>query len=370
MKTIILMTLLLAPAWATMAQQPQASAEASADELLAVFVTPKGNIWVTLFPDQAPVTVANFVNLARRGYYDGLTFHRVIPNFMIQGGDPTGTGREGPGYRFEDEFSPLLRHEAAGVLSMANSGPNTNGSQFFITHKDTPWLDDRHSVFGRVVEGQDVVDAISKGDVMTAVVIEGDASGVFEQAKHKLATWNNTLDKKYPARPSALDEAQATAIKEQAPAMRAKAATLRAELKEAAARRQAAAAEARASFQKMYQEAQEKGTTAESGLKYYDTAVGEGAQPEKTGRVTLHCTGWLEDGTKFYSSHDGAGKPISQKTTGFVPGFTEGISTMKVGGQRVLIIPGKLGYGPSGNPRAKIPPNATLVFEVELLGVQ
>ena len=162
--------------------------------LTAVFETSKGQVRIELFEDDAPLTVANFVNLARRGFYDGLKFHRVIPNFMIQGGDPTGTGRGGPGYNFADEFSPRRRHDAAGILSMANAGPGTNGSQFFITHGPQPHLDGRHSVFGRVASGQDVVDAIAQGDVMTGVTIEGDASALLAAQQEQVAAWNRVLD--------------------------------------------------------------------------------------------------------------------------------------------------------------------------------
>ena len=164
--------------------------------LAAVFDTSKGQIRVALFADDAPLTVANFVNLAQRGFYDGLKFHRVIAGFMIQGGDPTGTGRGGPGYTFADEFSPRRRHDSAGVLSMANAGPGTNGSQFFITHAPQPHLDDRHSVFGRVVSGQDVVDAIAQNDVMTAVAIEGDAAGLLAAQQEQVAGWNRILDRR------------------------------------------------------------------------------------------------------------------------------------------------------------------------------
>ena len=167
-----------------------------ANELAAVFKTTKGDIRVTLFPAEAPLTVANFVNLAQRGYYDGLTFHRVIANFMIQGGDPTGTGSGGPGYRFADEFSPSLRHNSAGTLSMANSGPGTNGSQFFITHGPTTHLDDKHSIFGKVSSGQDIVDAIAQGDVMTTIVIEGDASSLLAAQKKQVDGWNKILDRR------------------------------------------------------------------------------------------------------------------------------------------------------------------------------
>ena len=167
-----------------------------ANDLTAVITTTKGDIQVTLFPAEAPLTVANFVNLAQRGYYDGLRFHRVIANFMIQGGDPTGTGSGGPGYRFADEFSPSRRHNSAGTLSMANSGPSTNGSQFFITHGSTPHLDDIHSIFGKVASGQDVVDAIAQDDVMTTIVIEGDPSSLLAAQKEQVDEWNTILDRR------------------------------------------------------------------------------------------------------------------------------------------------------------------------------
>jgi peptidyl-prolyl cis-trans isomerase B (cyclophilin B) len=138
---------------------------------VAKFTTNKGTIRIELFDDKVPNTVANFEKLSRDGFYDGLTFHRVIADFMIQGGCPKGTGTGGPGYTFKDEFHKDLKHDVPGILSMANAGPNTNGSQFFITHVPTPWLDGKHSVFGRVLEGQHVVDAIEKGDVMEKVTV-------------------------------------------------------------------------------------------------------------------------------------------------------------------------------------------------------
>ena len=163
------------------------------NDLTAVVTTKKGDIRITLFPTEAPLTVANFVNLVQRGYYDGLTFHRVIADFMIQGGDPTGTGKGGPGYNFADEFSPSRRHTSAGVLSMANAGPGTNGSQFFITHGPTPHLDDRHSIFGKVSSGQEIVDAIAQGDSMEKVVIEGDPSALLADQKTQVDGWNQIL---------------------------------------------------------------------------------------------------------------------------------------------------------------------------------
>ena len=159
----------------------------------AVIKTDKGDIRLELYPEEAPVTVANFINLAERGYYDEVTFHRVIANFMIQGGDPTGTGSGGPGYRFEDECHPSRRHDSAGVLSMANAGPRTNGSQFFITHGPTPHLDGKHTVFGKVLDGQGVVDSIRQGDKMIGVAIEGDTSGLKAQVADRLAEWNKVL---------------------------------------------------------------------------------------------------------------------------------------------------------------------------------
>ena len=152
--------------------------------LTAIFDTARGPIRVELLPDQAPLTVANFVNLARRGFYDGLNFHRVIADFMVQGGCPEGSGRGGPGYRFEDETGNGVRHER-GVLSMANAGPNTNGSQFFITHVATPWLDGKHTVFGKVVEGLDVVDAVRQGDLIKSVAASGDWNDEIEAAFKK-----------------------------------------------------------------------------------------------------------------------------------------------------------------------------------------
>ena len=160
--------------------------------LTAIFDTARGPIRVEMLPDQAPLTVANFVNLARRGFYDGLGFHRVIADFMVQGGCPEGSGRGGPGYRFEDETGNGVRHER-GVLSMANAGPNTNGSQFFITHVATPWLDGKHTVFGKVVEGLDVVDAIAQGDAIHSVKIEGDAEAVLAAKADRVAEWNRHL---------------------------------------------------------------------------------------------------------------------------------------------------------------------------------
>lgn len=164
----------------------------------ATIKTNKGEIHLNLFAEKTPITVANFVNLANRGFYNGLKFHRVIEQFMIQGGCPRGTGTGGPGYNFKDEFDATLRHSKPGILSMANSGPNSNGSQFFITHVPTPWLDGKHSVFGEVIDATDqkVVNAIRNGDVMESITIEGDTTDLFAKAQEHLDKWNKTLDGK------------------------------------------------------------------------------------------------------------------------------------------------------------------------------
>lgn len=163
-------------------------------KISAAIETSKGTININLFPDEAPVTVANFVNLSNRKYYDGLNFHRVISQFMIQGGCPLGTGTGGPGYQFEDEFNPTLRHDKPGRLSMANAGPNTNGSQFFITHVPTPHLDDAHSIFGEVVSqsDQDVVDSIARGDRIVTIDINGDAEELLSAQSARVEEWNRS----------------------------------------------------------------------------------------------------------------------------------------------------------------------------------
>ncbi|HJP99813.1 MAG TPA: peptidylprolyl isomerase [Rhodanobacteraceae bacterium] len=168
-------------------------------DLTATIQTSKGPIHVRLFADRTPVTVASFVNLAQRGFYDGLNFHRVISDFMIQGGCPHGTGTGGPGYKFEDECRPELKHDAPGKLSMANAGPGTNGSQFFITHVPTPWLNGKHTVFGEVVspEDQDVVNSIRQGDTIEKITIEGDAAPLLSAQGERIEAWNEALDARH-----------------------------------------------------------------------------------------------------------------------------------------------------------------------------
>jgi peptidyl-prolyl cis-trans isomerase B (cyclophilin B) len=171
-----------------------------ANVLMAVIDTSKGKIRLNLFGDKTPLTVGNFVNLAQRGYYNGLSFHRVIANFMIQGGCPFGNGTGGPGYKFEDEFVPELQHNKPGILSMANAGPGTNGSQFFITHVPTDWLDRKHTVFGEVMgpEDQEVVNRIVQGDKINSISIEGDTAQLLSGIQSRVDQWNKTLDQRFP----------------------------------------------------------------------------------------------------------------------------------------------------------------------------
>jgi peptidyl-prolyl cis-trans isomerase B (cyclophilin B) len=173
-----------------------AQSEESMKDIRIIVKTDKGDIEGVLYPGKAPVTVANFLNLAKRGYYDGLKFHRVIPDFMVQGGDPTGTGSGGPGYRFEDECTPELKHDKPGIFSMANAGPGTNGSQFFITHVPTPWLDGKHTVFGSVTKGQDIVNAVAQGDKIKSIEILDPTDDLFKAQSKRLEEWNAILNKR------------------------------------------------------------------------------------------------------------------------------------------------------------------------------
>ncbi len=309
------------------------------DGLYAVFNTSKGEIVVELFYEKVPLTVTNFVGLAEgtkdsnkpknTPFYDGIKFHRVIKDFMIQGGDPEGSGRGGPGYRFPDEFDPDLKHDGPGVLSMANSGPNTNGSQFFITHKATPWLDNKHSVFGKVVSGQDVVNKIKKNDIMNTVRI----LRIGEEAE-KLKTDQASFE------------------------------TLASAIKEKLAEKQKKGVDKDAALIQMKWPSAKKTPT---GLMYVVTNEGEGPKPEKGQKVKAHYTGTLLDGKKFDSSRD-RGVPLEFPVgmRKVIPGWDEAFLDMKKGEKRILIIPHSLAYGERGYPPI-IPPKATLVFDVELI---
>ena len=308
------------------------------DGIYAKFNTSKGSILVKLTHDKTPGTVGNFVGLAEgqlendakpmgKPYYDGLKFHRVIPDFMIQGGCPQGTGVGGPGYQFDDEFHQDLRHDTPGVLSMANAGPGSNGSQFFITHVATPWLDNKHTVFGNVVEGQDVVDAIAQDDTIDAVEI----IRVGEEAKN----WNaiESFRKFEGSR-----EARVAEEKRQA---------------------EEALEKLAAGFQK-----------TESGLRYQIIQKGSGKQAEKGKKVSVHYQGALDNGMVFDSSYKRK-QPIDF-TLGIgqvIEGWDEGIALLKVGDKARFVIPSYLGYGSRG-AGGVIPPNATLVFDVELMDVK
>jgi peptidyl-prolyl cis-trans isomerase A (cyclophilin A) len=306
--------------------------------IYAKFNTTKGSILVKLTHDLTPGTVGNFVALAEgnmenkikpqgQKFYDGLNFHRVIPDFMIQGGCPLGTGTGDPGYKFDDEFHQDLRHDAPGVLSMANSGPGSNGSQFFITHIATPWLDNKHTVFGNVIEGQDVVDAVAQGDVLESVEI----IRVGEEAKN----WN---------------------------AIEAFIGLKGARLKRAAALK----AESEAKMEKLAAGFEK----TESGLRYQFIQRGEGKQAEAGKTVSVHYEGSLESGKVFDSSYPRK-KPIEFKLGigQVIEGWDEGIALLKVGDKARFVIPSDLGYGPAG-AGGVIPPNATLIFDVELMDVK
>ncbi|MGV3755125.1 MAG: peptidylprolyl isomerase [Verrucomicrobiota bacterium] len=330
------------------------------DGLYAELDTTKGKILIQLEFEKAPLTVANFVGLAEgtkdsnkpKGtkFYDGVIFHRVIPGFMIQGGDPDGRGTGGPGYKFADEFDSSLRHKGPGILSMANSGPGSNGSQFFITLGDTPHLDGKHSIFGKVIKGQDVVEAIgntprtpqdrpvTEMKMNTVKVIrQGDKAKAFKADQEAF----NTLLKKAEAK-----------VEE--------------DRKNAGAREQKQLEGVITSLKTKYPKAEL--VTSKTGLQYLVVAEGKGDKPKPGTNIKAHYTGKLVNGMVFDSSIE-RGEPIEFPVgTGMViKGWDEALVDMKKGEKRVLIIPAALGYGARG-AGGVIPPNATLIFDVELVG--
>ena len=308
------------------------------DGIYANIKTNKGEITLKLEFEKTPLTTANFIALAEgkmknkrkelgTPYYDGIKFHRVIADFMIQGGCPDGNGMGDPGYKFADEFHQDLKHDKGGILSMANSGPGTNGSQFFITHKETPWLDGKHSVFGNVTEGMDVVNSIAQDDVMESVTI----SRIGSKAKSFDAV------KVFSSEQIRLEKEAEKKAKETAAANK---------------------------------KLMEGATITESGLAYIMVKEGSGVQAENGKTVSVHYTGKLTDGTKFDSSLD-RNQPI-EFVLGqgrVIKGWDEGISYLKVGGKATFIIPSGLAYGERG-AGGVIPPNATLIFDVELVDVK
>lgn len=308
------------------------------DGIYAKFNTSKGSIVVKLTHDKTPGTVGNFVGLAEgqlennvkkmgEPYYNGIKFHRVIPDFMIQSGCPLGTGTGDAGYKFDDEFHHELKHDAPGVLSMANAGPGTNGSQFFITHIPTNWLDNKHTVFGHVVEGQDVVDAVAQGDVIETLEIirVGDEAQKWN-AIEAFRTFEGSREKRIAEQKRMAEEAMEKLA---------------------------------AGFNK-----------TESGLRYQMIQKGNGTQAEKGKTVSVHYEGSLENGQVFDSSFKRK-QPIEFKlgVGQVISGWDEGIALLKVGDKARFVIPSRLGYGSQG-AGGVIPPDATLIFDVELMQVK
>lgn len=306
--------------------------------IYAKFNTTKGEILVKLTHDKTPGTVGNFVALAEGAkennakalgvpYYNGLKFHRVIPDFMIQGGCPLGTGTGDPGYKFDDEFHPDLVHDAPGILSMANAGPGTNGSQFFITHVPTPWLDNKHTVFGHVEAGQEVVDTIGQSDTIESLEIVRVGS---EAENWDAIAAFKTFESSRTQRLAEEKAKQAKALDKVA-----------------------------AGFDE-----------TESGLRYKIIQKGNGAKAKAEQTVSVHYEGSLLNGQVFDSSYK-RNQPIDfQLGVGqVIPGWDEGIALLQVGDKARFVIPSNLGYGSAG-AGGVIPPNATLIFDVELMGTK
>ena len=309
------------------------------DGIYADIQTNKGDMILKLTYEETPLTVSNFIALAEgnhplaseefknKPYYNGIKFHRVIDNFMIQGGDPTGTGSGGPGYSFEDEFVDSLKHDGAGILSMANSGPNTNGSQFFITHLETPWLDGKHSVFGKVTIGQDIVDKIEQNDLINKLEIIriGETAKDFDAP----TVFNEYLELKKKANEEKL-EAQKEELKNLTKGMK----------------------------------------STDSGISYKVTKKGTGENAKDNDNVKVHYTLKLIDGSEVDSSLS-RGEPI-EFTLGLgqvIPGWDEGIKLLNKGASCTLVIPPNLAYGEAGAGNGVIPSNATLIFDVTLVDI-
>lgn len=352
------------------------------DGIFADIETNKGKITVKLEYKKTPVTVANFVSLAEgknpivsdtykgKPYYDGIKFHRVIKDFMIQGGDPLGTGAGDPGYKFKDEIVPELKHSKGGILSMANAGPGTNGSQFFITHKETPWLDGRHTVFGEVTQGMDVVNKIEQGDniVKMTIIRKGKEATAFDAAK---------IFENYYANKAEDDKKQAALEEEK----RKKASEEQAAKDKDYNDKYAAVFQAKkAEFEK----AKATATQTTSGLRYTIIKKGSDKKPAAGAAVQIGYAGYFENGklfdtsfeeiAKLYGKYDPMraqqggynGFPFTYgNKTGLIAGFIEGLENMNSGDRALIFIPSKLGYGEKG-AGGIIPPNTDLIFEIEM----
>ena len=346
------------------------------DGIFATINTNKGAIVLELDFQKAPVTVANFISLAQgknefvtdkklkgKPFFDGLKFHRVISDFMIQGGDPQGTGAGGPGYSFKDEFIPELKFEKGGVLAMANSGPKTNGSQFFITHKETPWLNGKHTIFGHVIEGMDIVNSIAQDDVIKNIVIiqKGSLAKKFKAEKVFANYYNNKAEEE---KKEAEAKAEAERIQKE---------------------KMAALVTEKVAY---FNTQKATATTTPSGLVYKIVQKGTGAKPAAGTIVYFHYTGFFEDGNLFDSSREEVAKSYNKyderramqggynpfpfeigKKDGMIPGFIEAINLLSFGDKMIAFIPSKLAYGESG-AGGVIPPNATLIFELEIFDKQ
>lgn len=323
------------------------------DGLYAQMETNKGTMTIELFEEEAPLTVANFVGLAEgtkenkakplgTPFYDGIVFHRVIKDFMIQGGDPDGKGTGGPGYNFEDEFFSDRKHDTKGILSMANAGPGTNGSQFFITEVPTPWLDGRHTIFGQVIQGLDVIDTIANVEKGAQDRPKEDIKIEHVYIIKKGDKYKNYDGGKAFEKAQAENKAKVEAIKaiEQAE-------------KDVEIKRQ--------------KDLTAKAQKTASGLMYYIEKEGTGALPKQGDAVEVHYTLRLNDGEKLDSSHD-RNQPLDAVVgeTQLIPGWMEALTLFKKGTKVFLIIPSDLGYGPQG-AGGVIPPNATLYFDMEVL---
>jgi peptidylprolyl isomerase len=331
---------LLAVFAGTAACTPKSGDSSLGDGLFARIHTTHGDIVLSLEYQKAPLTVCNFVALAEgkmnaaggKPFYDGLTFHRVIADFMIQGGDPLGSGSGGPGYRFPDEIDPSLKHDSPGILSMANAGPGTNGSQFFITHVPTPWLDGKHTIFGRVVQGQDVVNAVKQGDRIEKVTIirNGQAANAVKA-----------------------DQAAFDALQRE---------TAAAEAGRTKNRQEADIAQIQAKYP--------NAIPGPSGLRYIIQKEGTGPKPEKGKTISVNYKGMFLSGEVFDNSELHGPLEFEAGSGQIIPGFEMAVLDMKLGEKRLVIIPPELAYGERGAGNGAIPGNSFLVFELELAKIQ